>query len=39
MFDCNSIIKLIKYYYWCTYEIYENWVNPPCKECGVKKAH
>lgn len=36
--DCQSIIKLLKYYYWCCYEVYENWSNPPCKECGVKKV-
>ena len=36
--NCESIIKFIKYYYWCALEMYQDYVNPPCPECGVKKV-
>lgn len=35
--ECHSIIRHIKYYYWCLLELWEDYWYPPCKECGIRK--
>ncbi len=35
-FEIHSIIRHIKYYYWCLWEIWDDYWHPPCKECGIK---
>ena len=36
--ECDAIIKHFKYYWWCLFDLWDNWRNPPCPECGVKKV-
>ncbi len=34
--ECNSILRHLQYYYWCLFELWDNYFYPPCKECGIK---
>ena len=35
--ECHSIIKHIKYFYWCLCDAWEDYWYPKCKECGIRK--
>ena len=34
--DCDSVIKYCKILFYRFYKAYDDWKNPPCKECGIK---
>lgn len=36
--ECEAIVKHLRYYYWCVYEMWYDFWYPKCKECGIRKS-
>jgi len=35
--ECHSILRHLKYLWWCVTDAWDTYWDPPCPECGLKK--
>jgi hypothetical protein len=36
---CEILMHYCKEWYYYLYKLFDDWKNPPCPECGIKKSN